>query len=116
LSEKQDTTSPETEISVSRSATSERSTGTRNASSEGDRRRRSDENIAAEAIGGASFSKLAATLMLVSGKERVPQGKGRNLEGWKIFPGSVFWVSKRWWHAMKQFRGGWVKKFERLKR
>ena len=55
--EKQDAMSPATEMRVPSNATSERSTGARNASSDGDRRRRSDENMAAEAIGDYSFLK-----------------------------------------------------------
>lgn len=102
--------SPATEMRVPSNATSERSTGARNASSDGDRRRRSDEKIAAEAIGDYYFSfffqKIFATQMMVSVTEQFPQGKERNFEGWEIC------VWKRWWHAMKQFCGG---KFEGFK-
>ncbi|KAM1456789.1 hypothetical protein ACFX13_034889 [Malus domestica] len=50
LSEKEETISAVTETRVCTRATSERSTGAKNASREGDLRRRIDENIAAEAM------------------------------------------------------------------
>lgn len=93
-------TSPATEMSVSSSTTAERSTGARNASSDGDRRRRSDENIAAEAIGDFFFffPKFGATQMVILRRELFPQRKGKFLEE------SVFWVWKRWQTMkMKQF-------------
>lgn len=61
LSEKDEAISAVTETRICTSATSERFTGAKNASKEGDLRRRSDENIAAEAMKFEETKQLGTT-------------------------------------------------------
>ena len=116
-SEKHVMRSPATATSVRTSVASERSTGARNASSDGDRRRRSDENITPKGIGkfvffflgfsksavsAKGFARSSRTQMVIWRIEQFPRGKGTTFETFcrgdqtrEIFAENVFWASKR---------------------